>query len=66
MLKSLVPFVSVCVLMPIAAHSQESLFQSSDGATSIYTQRSTATLNFGDSKASLAYSNHDNVHTVSQ
>ncbi len=44
---------------PFAMRGQESLFQSSDGATSIYTQRSTAALNFGDSKASISYVKRD-------
>jgi len=53
-----------CTAMPVAMRAQESLFQDSDGATSLYTQRPTATLNFGDSKASLAYSKHDNQSSV--
>lgn len=42
------------------AYGQQSLFQTSDGQSSVYLQQSTAALNFGDSKASLGFTHHDN------
>jgi len=46
--------------LPLTLHGQQSLFQTSDGQSSLYLQDSTAAINFGDSKASLGFTHHNN------
>ena len=46
--------------VPCISYGQQSLFQTSDGQSSLYLQESTAALNLGDSKASLGFTHHDN------
>jgi hypothetical protein len=50
--------------IPLAS-AQQSLFQSADGQTAIYLRQSTASINLGDSKASLAYIHRVNIQPFS-
>ena len=61
-MRSLVLLAVLCGYSALA-HAQESLLQSGDGKTSLYVRESTAAINLGDSKASLAYTSEttDNV-----
>ena len=43
-----------------AASAQQSLFQTSDGRSSLYLQESAGAINLGDSKASLGFTHHNN------
>ena len=57
-------FLGLALCLPLwswGAFAQQSLFQTSDGESSLYLQQSTAAINLGDSKASLGYTHRTNV-----
>jgi len=52
---------AACLAVAPFALAQQSLFQSSDGQSSVYLRQSSATFNLGDSKASIGYVNRVNI-----
>lgn len=63
-MRSLILFAACLAAAPFTS-AQQSLFQSGDGQSAVYLRQSSATLNLGDSKASIGYVHRVNIEKTS-